>query len=189
MTVLIDQLRPKSQSWAIVFDCMTVLTASLFLGVMSQLALPLWFTPVPLSMLTFGVMLVGATLGSKKGSLAVLAFLAEGALGLPMFAGLRCGIAVLFGPTGGYLFGSVIAAFVIGYFLERGWVKKYGFTALALLIGSVIILACGSAWLGCMIGMKQALALGVYPFLIGDLIKVAAAATLVPTCWKLSAST
>ena len=127
MTVLIDLARPKSRSSAWLFDILAVVGASFFIGLMAQLAVPLWFTPVPLSMFPMSILLVGAVLGSRKGALAVLAFLFEGACGLPMFAGFSGGISVLFGATAGYLFGSAIAAFVIGYLLERGWVKRYGF--------------------------------------------------------------
>ncbi|MCP5470228.1 MAG: biotin transporter BioY [Chlamydiales bacterium] len=185
MTILVDLIRPRTRSFAIAFDCLTVLAGSIFLGVMAQLAFPLWFTPVPLSMLPFGIMLVGATCGSKKGALSVLAFLVEGAFGLPMFAGFSGGMAVLFGASGGYLLASALSAFLIGYFLERGWVYKYSLTTLALTIGTAVMYLGGFAWLSCFVGMKQAFVLGVVPFLIGDAIKVGAAAALVPTCWKL----
>ncbi len=185
MTILVDLARPKSRLYAALFDIFFVLGGSFFLGLMAQLALPLWFTPVPLSMLPLGILMVGACLGSKRGAITVLAFLAEGAVGLPMFAGLSSGLIVLFGPTGGYLFGSVIAAFVVGFFLERGWINRYGLTTLTLLSGSAIILVSGALWLGLFVGFKSACALGLYPFILGDLLKVGAAATLLPTCWKL----
>jgi len=185
MTVLVNLARPKSWSYALLFDILFVFGGSLFLGLMAQLALPLWFTPVPLSMLTLGVLLVGAAMGSRKGALAVAAFLVEGACGMPMFAGFSGGLVVLFGPTGGYLFGSVLAAFIVGFLLERGFVNKYGLTALSLLIGSAIILGSGTLWLSFLLGPKAAFSLGFYPFILGDLIKVGAAASLVPTAWKL----
>ena len=186
MTTLVDLVKPKNRSWAISFDCLAILAGSLFLGVSAQLALPLWFTPVPLSLFPLAVLLVGATLGAKRGALAVLTFLAEGALGLPMFAGFSGGIAVLMGPTGGYLVGSVLAAFAVGYLLQRGWINKYGLTTLALFTGSIIILGMGALWLSHFVGMQKALALGVYPFILGDVLKVGAAATLLPTCWKFA---
>ena len=185
MTVLVDLARPKSHNSALLFDMLFILGGSLFLGLMAQLSLPLWFTPVPLSMLPLGVLLVGACMGSRKGALTVLAFLGEGALGLPMFGGLSGGAAILFGATGGYLFGSVLAAFVVGFLLERGWINKYGLTTLSLVLGSTIILVSGALWLSFIVGFKAAFSLGVTPFILGDLLKIGVAATLVPTCWKI----
>ncbi|MCH9609953.1 MAG: Biotin transporter BioY [Chlamydiales bacterium] len=185
MTVLVDLVRPKSRNLALAFDALAVVGGSLFLGLMAQIALPLWFTPVPLSLFTVGVLLLGAGLGSKRGALAVLAYLLEGSIGLPMFAHMTSGAAVLLGITGGYLFASVPAAFVVGYLLERGWNSKYGLTALALLVGSAMILGFGTLWLSYFLGFKGALVCGFYPFVVGDLLKVVATATLLPTIWRV----
>lgn len=178
MTVLVDLARPKAQSLRIVFDC---LAGSLFLGLMAQLAIGLWFSPVPLSLWSLGILLVGATFGSKKGALIVMAYLAEGAIGLPMFAGLSGGVAALCGPTGGYLFGSILVAFSVGALLEKGWKN-----ASAFFVGSALLLICGTLWLACFFGIKNALAWGLYPFLIGDLIKVGIATSTLQTCRKFA---
>jgi len=184
MNVLSALATPKSHLRKALYHLSWILGGSLFLGLMAQLSLPLWFTPVPLSMLSLGVLIVGAILGSRKGALAVLAFLAEGASGLPFFGGFSSGLPILFGATGGYLFGCVVAAFVVGFFFERGCSAKY--LLLALLLGSAIILTAGALWLGCIVGFQSAFALGFYPFILGDLLKVGAAATLLPIVsrWK-----
>ncbi len=184
MNVLSALATRKSHLGSALYNLLWILGGSLFLGLMAQLSLPLWFTPVPLSMLSLAVLIVGASLGSRRGALAVLTFLAEGASGLPFFGGFSSGFLILFGATGGYLFGCVVAAFVVGFFFERGRSRKYAL--LALLLGSAIILTSGALWLSFMIGFQSAFALGFYPFILGDLLKVGAAATLLPILsrWK-----
>lgn len=122
MTSFVDVIRPvRSKPIAFAYDTGCILFGSLFLALFSQLAIPLWFSPVPLTMQTFAVLLLGALLGSKRGPLAVALFLAEGACGLPFFAGGTAGIS---GATAGYLIGFVLCAFLVGFLLERGWKKK-----------------------------------------------------------------
>lgn len=180
----VDVFRPKSKSWAYSFDLLAVFAGSLFLALMSQLSINLWFTPVPLTMQTFGILMMGSLLGSKRGVLAVLLYLAEGALGLPFFAGGHFGLAYLLGSTGGYFLGFILSTFLIGYLLERGWKQNYMKTLIALTLGSCLILGCGVLWLASLIGASKALKLGLYPFLIGDLLKLGMAAALIPTGWK-----
>lgn len=185
MTAYADIVRPSGRPYTLAYDILAVLAGSLFLALMSQLSIRLWFTPVPLTMQTFAVLLIGALLGSKRGALAVVAYLAEGALGLPVFASGAAGIATLVGPTGGYFVSWIATAFVIGLLLERGWKNSYVMTVVALVIGSAITLALGAAWLSMYVGVNNALAMGVYPFIVGDAVKLCAAAALIPTGWKL----
>ena len=96
-----------------------ILGASLFLALCAQIRIPLPFTPVPLTLQTCGMMLVGATLGSRKGMLAVIAYIVEGSLGAPFFAGGSCGFMKLLGPTGGYFAGWILQAYIVGFFMER----------------------------------------------------------------------
>ncbi len=180
-----DIVRPSSKSFAYSYYFLCVLAGSLFLGVMAQFSIPLWFTPVPITLQTFGVLMVGGILGSKRGALAVMAYLAEGAFGLPVFAGGVAGPAALMGPTGGYLLAFVGAAFLVGWLIERGWKQSYLLTVVALTLGTLTILIVGAAWLGFYVGAGNALTLGVYPFLIGGACKIAAAALLIPKGWKL----
>lgn len=185
MTSYVDVIRSSDKPNAYAFNILYVLAGSLFLALMAQLSINIWFSPVPLSMQSFAVLMIGALLGSKRGALAVVTYLAEGALGLPFFAGGAAGIARLAGPTGGYLLGFILCAFLVGYLLERGWKRSYVMTMAALVLGTLVIQACGALWLAFFVGGQKALIMGVYPFLIGDLIKIGTAASLIPTGWKL----
>ncbi len=166
-------------------DLVLVGLASLATGLLAQAEVRLPFTPVPVTLQPLAVFLVGAALGSRRGALAMLAYLAEGAAGLPFFAGGAAGLHHLAGPTGGYLLGFVPAAFVIGLGAERGWDRTPVRAFAAMLLGSVVLFACGLAQLGFFVGRSQVLALGLYPFLIGDVLKIAVAATSLPLVWKL----
>ncbi|MGH9903867.1 MAG: biotin transporter BioY, partial [Pyrinomonadaceae bacterium] len=159
-----------------------VVAFSLLTALAAQLAVPLPFTPVPLTGQVFAVLLTGALLGSRLGALAMFAYLLEGASGLPFFYGGRGGYAhLLFSPTAGYLWAYPVAAFVTGYLAERGWDRRYLWAAAAMALGSLTILSGG--WLGLMRFMPaaQAFNLGVVPFLVGDVIKIALAAAVLPT--------
>ena len=140
---------------------------------------------VPISGQTFAVLLAGALLGSKRGALSQLTYLSAGALGAPIFAGWHGGIAHVMGPTGGYLFGFVAAAFVVGFLAERGWDRRVWSTALAMVIGSIVIYAFGLSWLMHYLPANSVLSAGLYPFIPGDLAKVALAAMALPSGWAL----
>ena len=156
---------------------------SLLLALSARAEIPL--APVPITMQTFVVLVLGVAYGWRLGAASVLLYLAEGALGLPVFAGGAFGIGVLLGPTGGYLLGFVFAAAACGYLAEHGWDRRPTTTFAAMLIGNFIIYACGLAQLGAVIGWeKPLLALGLYPFLFGDLLKIALAMIVLPGAWK-----
>jgi biotin transport system substrate-specific component len=159
---------------------------SLLVAAAAQVAVPLPFTPIPLTLQTFAVLLTGALLGSRMGALALALYVCEGAAGLPFFSAGRGGaFYLLFTPATGYLLSYPVAAFVAGRLAERGWDRRYLTAAAAMLFGSAIILAGG--WLGFLRFQTpaSAFALGVAPFLPGDIIKVALAAAALPTGWKL----
>lgn len=161
--------------------------ASLLIAAAAQVAIPLPFTPVPLTGQTFGVLLTGMALGSRRGALAVALYVLEGAVGLPFFAGGAAGLAKLLGPTGGYLFAFPIAAFVAGLLAERGWDRKPLTTVLGMLLASLTIFFFGALWLSYFVGgIVPAVVQGVVPFLPGDIIKSLLAAALLPAAWKLS---
>lgn len=186
--VIADALRPTTRSQQAVYDLALVLGASLLIGLCAQVALVLPFSPVPISAQTLAVLLVAAVLGSKRGALAVLAYLAEGISGLPVFANGGFGPAYLMGPTGGYLLGFVLAAYATGWLAERGWGRKPATASLAMLAGNCAIYAVGLPWLAVYVG-KAALNAGLYPFVLGDLAKIALATVLLPSAWKLIGQT
>jgi len=144
-----------------------------------------WLGPVPITGQTFAVLLAGALLGSKRGALSQLAYLAQGAIGLPVFAGGHGGVAYMLGPTGGYLWGFVAAAFVVGWLTERGWDRHVLTAALAMMAGEVVLYALGLSWLARFVPGQALLATGLVPFIPGDLLKLALAATLLPSGWLL----
>ena len=167
-------------------SALLVVGFSLLTAAAAQVAVPLPWTPVPLTGQTFAVLLTGALLGPRLGALAMLAYLAEGAAGLPFFRGGAGGVTHLAGPTAGYLFAFPAAAYVTGYFAERGWDRRFVTAAAAMALGSLVILGCGWAWLTFLSGdAAQAFRLGVGWFLVGDVVKVALAAAALPAGWAL----
>lgn len=168
-------------------DGLVVLGASLALAASAKLSIPIG--PVPISLQTFAVLVVGATLGPRLATLALLAYLAQGAMGLPVFAGTPekgIGLAYMVGPTGGYLVGFVVAAFTVGWLARRRWDRNVVTATAAMLIGHAIVFAFGLAWLGTVIGWDQpVLAIGFTPFIIGTLAKSLLAAVVLPGAWHL----
>lgn len=175
--------RLKVHTW--LYDSSLVLGGSLLLALSAQIAIPLPFSPVPITGQTFAVLVIGMLFGRWRGAAAVLAYLAEGCAGLPVFAEGKAGLAVLLGPTGGYLVSFVPAAFLAGYLAERGWDRKISTTFLAMILGNIIIFGLGAAWLAKFVGANNALSLGVYPFLAGDVVKIGLATVALPGAWKL----
>jgi biotin transport system substrate-specific component len=182
-TTLVDVLSPRQQrSWLL--DAVLVVLFSAFIALTAQVEVPLW--PVPLTLQTLGVLFTGAVLGSRRGVAALLLYLTEGALGLPVFAGGASGVGYMLGPTGGYLAGFVVAAGIVGWLAQRGWDRRLVWAAVAMVIGNVVIYVCGVAWLAMFLGgLWEALVKGMLLFLIGDTIKIAVAALALPGGWKL----
>jgi len=163
-----------------------VIVFSLFIAASAQFAIQIG--PVPITGQSFAVLLTGALLGSRLGAAAVIAYLIEGAVGLPFFApGGAPGIARFFGPTGGYLVAFPAAAFITGAFAEHGWDKRYPTAVAAMAIGSAIVLLGGGAWFSILTNTPPVAAfkIAVLPFLPGDVIKIALAAAVLPTGWAL----
>ncbi len=153
-----------------------VVGGSLFVALCARLSLPLPFTPVPLTLANLGVLVVGLTLGSRGGFAALALYLAEGAMGLPVFSVGPGGIVQLFGPTGGYLMAYPIAAFVVGFVAESGN-RSFARFALAAVAGNLVVFAGGLAWLAAIThGAMQAVRFGLYPFLFAEVMKVMSAA-------------
>jgi len=184
-TTYADMLRPAARKQALIYDVTLVLGGSVLIGLSACIRIPLPFSPVPITGQTLTVLLMGALLGSRRGSLCTLAYLMQGAAGLPVFQGGHSGIAYLAGPTGGYLVGFVAAATITGLLAERGWDRKPGTTFLAMLAGSGMLYLFGLSWLALAIGSQNALMAGLVPFIPGDLLKIALATALLPAGWKL----
>jgi biotin transport system substrate-specific component len=170
-----DLVRPASARLARVFDAALVAGFSLLIALSAQVAIPLPFTPVPVTLQTFAVILTGCLLGSGRGALAVIAYIAEGSFGLPFFSGGTAGIAHLLGPTGGYLVGCVASAFVAGLLSERRVAMRPAGLLLSLVAADLVVFLFGVTWLGAFTGLEKAVALGFVPFVIGDALKIAAA--------------
>ncbi|MFH1679448.1 MAG: biotin transporter BioY [Candidatus Eisenbacteria bacterium] len=164
----------------ILADSALVIGGSLLVALSAQVAFRLPFSPVPVTAQTFAVLLVGALLGSRRGALALLAYLTEGAAGLPFFSQGTGGALFLAGPTGGYLMAFVPAAFLAGALSERGGDRRPHTAAAAMLLGSAVILAGGAAFLARFVGIEGAIQAGVLPFLPGDALKVGLAALALP---------
>ena len=181
-TTLIGALSPAGSN-AIVRWILLMLAGSLFIAACAQVAVPL--LPVPITMQTFAVLMIGAAYGWRLGAATVAAYLVEGALGLPVFAEWSGGLPVLVGPTGGYLFGFVLAAGAVGWLAERGWDRNIVTTALAMLIGNALIYVPGLAVLANFVGIDKVLEYGLLPFLLGDGLKLVLAACLLPLAWRI----
>lgn len=163
-----------------------IVAFSLLTALSAQVAIPLPWTPVPITGQTFAVLLTGALLGSRLGALAMMAYLIEGASGLPFFAAGGSGLQrLLLSPTSGYLLAYPAAAFVVGLLAERGWDRRLTTAAAAMAAGSIVILLSGWAWLSRFISPAEAWQVGVAPFLIGDVVKIALAAAVLPSGWAL----
>jgi len=189
---LVNALWPATQrSGAARAGLLTILViaGTLALTLSAKVHVPFW--PVPMTMQTFVVLVIGLAYGWRLGAATVALYLAEGALGLPVFSGTPergIGIAYMMGPTGGFLVGFVAAAAVAGWLAERGFDRSIATTALAMLVGNIVIYALGLAWLAGLIGIEKALQFGFYPFLAGDAAKLALAACLMPLAWKAVAA-
>ena len=167
----------------------TLLTVigSLIIWQAAKIQIP--FYPVPMTMGTFAILVIGMAYGWRLGTATVLLYLAEGVMGLPVFAGTPekgIGLAYMLGGTGGYLVGYVLAVACVGTLAERGWDKNILTTALTMLVGNILIYVPGLLWLGILFGWdKPIIQWGLAPFLFGDLAKLALAAALMPLSWKL----
>lgn len=186
---LIDQLWPSGQLPKYVRATLLAIVGTALLWLSAKIQVPFW--PVPMTMQTFVVLTLGMALGWRLAGATLLLYLAEGAIGLPVFAGTPekgIGLAYMLGGTGGYLIGFLIAAVVCGCLAERGWDRRVISTVSAMLIGNVLIYVPGLLWLGAVFGWdKPILEWGLTPFILGDVTKLALAAIVLPMTWKLFA--
>lgn len=181
--VLSNELWP-TQSSQLVRNIVLAVVGSILLTVSAKVQIPLY--PVPVTLQTLVVLLIGFTYGPKLAGATVAFYLAQGAMGYPVFAGTPDnGLVYMTGPTGGYLLGFLVAAVVCGLFARDGWDRRWSTMIFGMVIGNLIIYAFGLLWLGSVLGWDQPiLQSGMTPFLLGDAVKIAIAAILMPAVWK-----
>ncbi|ESY84998.1 biotin biosynthesis protein BioY [Mesorhizobium sp. LNHC220B00] len=169
------RLQQRSLGW----QAGAVVLGTLFLALSSYIEVPM--VPVPVTMQTFAVTMIGALYGWRLGAVTIAAWLVEGAVGFPVLAGGAAGIQHFVGPTGGYLFAFPVTGALVGWMAERGWNGNRVLLAFAaMLLGNLACLALGTAWLAVMIGAEKAITFGFVPFIVGGLLKSAlGAATLM----------
>ena len=169
---------------ALVRDVALVVGAAALTGLAAQVSIPLPFTPVPISLQTFTVLLSGAALGPIRGGLGMALYLVAGVAGVPWFSEQRSGFDF---PSFGYIVGFVLAAVLVGWLARRGMDRSVPGTIAIMVAGNLVIYALGVSWLAASLGvdLPRALELGAWPFLIGDALKIALAAGLLPAAWWL----
>ena len=182
---LVDLALPRA---GLLTNLSLVVGASLITALAAQVTVPVPWSPVPITGQTFAVTLSGAVLGARRGFLAQVLYLAEGALGLPVFAAGAAGAGVLAGPTAGYLLAFPLAAALTGALAQRGWDRRFATMLPAMLLGSVPVFLLGLLQLARFIPADRVLAAGLIPFLPGDLIKAALAALAFPAAWRWARS-
>lgn len=183
---LMEAVWPAARGASYLADAVLIVAGALLVGLMAQISIPLPFTPVPITGQTFGVLLVGMTLGARRGLLAMLLYLAEGAVGLPVFAGGTAGVAKFVGPTAGYLAAYPFAAMLCGWLAERGWDRKPWTAAFGIFLGSLVVLTLGTLVLSFFVGgLAPAFLKGFLPFLPGDVVKTTLAAVALPGSWAI----
>ena len=180
---LIDTIWPR-QSGGFLRMGLLAVAGSILMALSARIQVPMW--PVPMTMQTFAVLVIGMSFGCRLAGATLLLYLAEGAVGLPVFAG-GGGIAYFAGPTTGYLIGFLVAATLVGWLGEKGWDRSVPLTFVAMFVGTGVIFVLGVAWLAVFLdNFQAALANGFSPFIIGAFIKIALAAAVLPLVWKLA---
>lgn len=164
-----------------------ILAGAVLIYLTALISIPVPGSPVPITGQTFGVLLVGGALGFRRGLAAAFLYVLLGTVGLPVFAEGKDGIQVVFGATGGYLIGFILAASIVGRLAELGWDRNLLGALGAMLIGNALIYALGLPWLGFRLGLgpSETLAAGFWPYLFGDALKLVLAAVLFPAAWRL----
>ena len=186
---LAETLGPNAGAALRIKQVALVALGIVLLAVLAKIKLPIPPSPVPVTMGTFGVLAIGAAYGPRLGLVTILGYLIVGALGYDVFANSsaeKFGLEYMMGGTGGYLVGYVLATLALGWAATRGWDRSVIWMAFATLIGNALIYVPGLLWLGVLYGWdKPILEWGLTPFIIGDFMKLALAAILLPVTWKL----
>ncbi|WP_336065974.1 biotin transporter BioY [Nitratireductor rhodophyticola] len=183
---LVSQTLPRNATQRLATQLFLAIGATVILALSAKTRVVLG--PVDLSLQTLAVLVIGATFGMRLGVATLLLYMAEGAMGLPVFQGTPekgIGFAYMMGPTGGYLLGFVVMAAIAGWAADRGWDRSPLKLGGAMLFAEMVMMALGFAWLAGLIGADKAWQFGVAPFILPDLIKVALAACFMPAAWAL----
>jgi biotin transport system substrate-specific component len=172
---------------SLAIDAALVVGGAGLVALAAQYEIKLWFTPVPITGQTFAVLLVGASLGALRGASSLALYFLVGLAGAPVYSGGDSGVEIVRGATGGYLVGFIVAALVTGWLAQREWDRRFNSAVAAMLTGSVVIYAFGLPWLArtADLGLEETLEAGLYPFVIGDLLKLYLAGMLLPAAWKV----
>ena len=180
-SVLADRVLPRS----ITVDLALVVGGAALTAALAQVAIPLW--PVPITGQTLAVLLVGSSLGAARGALSMVLYALVGALGAPIFSEASSGTGVLFGATGGYIVGFVLAAAFTGWLAQRRWERGLVRGMLAFVAGSAVVFLVGLPWLQVSLGLTwpQTLAAGLTPFIVGGVVKAVIAALVLRGAWAL----
>jgi biotin transport system substrate-specific component len=168
----IDILQPVKSIPQKAKDIAIVISASWLLAISAQFTFNLPFSPVPVTGQTLAVLLIGSLLGKNRGAAAVGLYLIQGAAGLPVFAGGKSGFITLVGPTGGYLIGFIAAAYIVGILAELRYDKSPSYIAFSMFVGNLVIYSFGLFWIVQFVGESSALQMGLFPFLVGDFVKI-----------------
>jgi len=181
---LVNYLLPFGSS--LIATILRLILGVAFIALLAQFSIKIG--PVPLTGQTLGVLLIGAAYGLSLGTFTTVAYLIVGGLGLGVFSGGASGLPYMQGATGGYLAGFVVAAALVGFLADRGWNRNVVLTVVAMVLGNVVIYVFGLAWLNKIMPSFQATVnAGLTPFIVGDLVKIAIAALLLPLVWRFVA--
>lgn len=185
--VLVDMFGATEGTALRAKQALLVVAGIAMLAIAAKIKIPMW--PVPITMGTFAVLTIGAAYGARLGFVTILGYMVIGALGFDVFAGSsaeKFGLEYMMGGTGGYLVGYVLATVALGMFARAGWDRSAGRMGIAMLVGNALIYVPGLIWLGMLYGWdKPILEWGLTPFLVGDALKLALAAIILPAAWKL----
>lgn len=181
---LISRALPSEKATRLAMYAFLVAAGSMLIAVAGQIKVPLWPNPTPVTLQTLAIFAIAAAYGRNLAVATLLAYLAEGAAGLPVFTN-GGGVATLFGPTFGYLVGFTLAAGITGWAADLGWSRNPVKLWAANMTGTLVILVLGALWMGAMFGSDKIVAWGVGPFIVTDIIKATLAAAVVPAIWSL----
>ena len=179
-TTFVDELLDTN---GVVKNIILIFIGATITALAAKIEIPM--QPVPYTLQTFAVMLCGLVLGAKRGALSQVTYIAAGGAGLPVFAGGASGAHILVGKTAGYLYGFILAAWILGYLAEKGWDREVWKISIAVILANVVLLVPGMFWLSSFIGLPAAYQYGVIPFLMSAVMKGAAAIILMPSAWRL----
>jgi biotin transport system substrate-specific component len=186
---LLDAAAPRDRAARGTVAVAAVLLGVCLLTLSAKIQVPFW--PVPMTLQTLVVLMLGMGLGARLATATVLAYLAAGAAGLPVFAGTPergIGLAYMMGPTAGFLVGFVLAAWLVGTLAERGWDRSFLACAAAMVLGHAVIVLAGLVWLAVLLGTPKAIEVGLMPFLASSALKTALGAVSMPMLWRLLGS-